>query len=108
MERFDLTKKSEAEKAIAFCKDFGMIAFPHLAIPYKIAKWIFDSDSAKKQGEIAKKLIEAGKQNGVDEMEITLDNTEGIHFDAPIDENCKIDTVIGSDEKVVIKVKYKK
>lgn len=107
MERFDLTKKSEAEKAIAFCKDFGMIAFPHLAIPYKIAKWIFDSDSAKKQGEIAKKLIEAGKQNGVDEMEITLDNKEGLHLDVPIDENCKIDTVIGSDEKVVIKVKYK-
>lgn len=107
MERFDLTKKSEAENAIAFCKDFGMIAFPHLAIPYKIAKWIFDSDSAKKQEEIAKKLIEAGKQNGVDEMEITLDNTKEFHFDAPIDEKCKIDTVIGSDEKVVIKVKYK-
>lgn len=102
-----MTKKSEAEKALAFCKDFGMIAFPHLAIPYKIAKWIFDSDSAKKQGEIAKKLIEAGKQNGVDEMEIKLDNTKGFHFDAPIDENCKIDTVIGADEKVTIKVKYK-
>lgn len=107
MERFDLTKKSEAEKAIAFCKYFGMTAFPHLAIPYKIAKWIFDSDSAKKQGEIAKKLIEAGKETDVDEMEIILDNTKGFHFDAPIDEKCKIDTVIGSDEKVVIKVKYK-
>lgn len=60
-----------------------------------------------KQGEIAKKLIEAGKETDVDEMEIILDNTKGFHFDAPIDEKCKIDTVIGSDEKVVIKVKYK-
>lgn len=40
-------------------------------------------------------------------MEIILDNTKGFHFDAPIDEKCKIDTVIGSDEKVTIKVKYK-
>ena len=106
MERFDLTKRSEAEKAIAFCKEFGT-TIPQFAIPYKIVKWIFDSDSAKKQGEIVKKLIEAGKANGVDEMEIKLDNKKGLHIDAPIDENCKIDTVIGSDEKVVIKVKYK-
>lgn len=54
-----------------------------------------------------KKLIEAGKANGVDEMEIKLDNKKGLHIDAPIDEKCKIDTVIGSDEKVTIKVKYK-
>lgn len=106
MERFDLTKKSEVEKAIDFCKDL-CVPIPQFAIPYKIAKWIFDSDSAKKQGEIVKKLIEAGKANGVDEMEIKLDNKKGLHIDAPIDENCKIDTVIGSDEKVTIKVKYK-
>lgn len=106
MEKFDLTKTSEAEKVIDFCKDL-CVPIPQFAIPYKIAKWIFDSDSAKKQGEIVKKLIEAGKANGVDEMEIKLDNKKGLHIDAPIDEKCKIDTVIGSDEKVTIKVKYK-
>ena len=40
-------------------------------------------------------------------MEITLDNKKGLHFDAPIDEGIKIGTVLGSDEKVRIRVKYK-
>lgn len=61
MERFDLTKKSEAEKAIDFCKDL-CVPIPQFAIPYKIAKWIFDSDSAKKQGEIVKNSLRQEKQ----------------------------------------------
>ena len=40
-------------------------------------------------------------------MEITLDNKKGLHFNAPIDESIKIETVLGSDEKVRIRVKYK-
>lgn len=40
-------------------------------------------------------------------MEITLDNKKGLHFDVPIDEGIKINTVLGPDEKVRIRVKYK-
>lgn len=40
-------------------------------------------------------------------MEITLDNKKGLHFDASIDEGIKIDTVLGADGKVRIRVKCK-
>ena len=74
---------------------------------FRFGKMIFDSDSVKKQGKTVEDLIKVGKEKGVDEMEIILDNKKGFHFDAPIDEGIKIDTVLGSDEKVRIRVKYK-
>lgn len=106
MEKHDLTKKSGYDKAIALLNVCSK-TFPMLTVYYKVAKWIFDSNSAEKQGKIAEDLIKVGKERGVDEMEITLDNKNGFHFDAPIDEGIKIDTVLGSDEKVRIRVKYK-
>ena len=106
MEKYDLTKKSGYDKAIALLNVYSMTFFPMLTV-YKVAKWIFDSNSAEKQGKIAEDLIKVGKERGVDEMEITLDNKKGLPFDAPIDEGIKIDTVLGSDEKVRIRVKYK-
>ena len=106
MEKYDLTKKSGYDKAIALLNVCSK-TFPMLTVYDKVAKWIFDSNSAEKQGKIAEDLIKVGKERGVDEMEITLDNKKGFHFDAPIDEGIKIDTVLGSDEKVRIRVKYK-
>ena len=102
MEKYDLTKKSGYDKAIALLN-----VCSKTSVYYKVAKWIFDSNSAEKQGKIAEDLIIVGKERGVDEMEITLDNKKGLHFNAPIDESVKIETVLGSDEKVRIRVKYK-
>ena len=101
METFDLTTKDGMEIAKKYFEltPVGML--------FKIGKMIFDSDSVKKQGKTVEDLIKAGKERGVDEMEIILDNKKGFHFDAPIDEGIKIDTVLGSDEKVRIRVKYK-
>lgn len=40
-------------------------------------------------------------------MEIILDNKKGFHFNAPIDKDTTIETTLGSDEKIKIRVKYK-
>ena len=103
METFDLTTKDGMEIA----KKYVLSYFGLTGMLYKLGKIIFDSDRVKKQGKTVEDLIKVGKEKGVDEMEITLDNKNGFHFDAPIDEGIKIDTVLGSDEKVRIRVKYK-
>ena len=40
-------------------------------------------------------------------MEVIVKNTRGLKFNVPIDENLKINTLSGADEKMHIKVKYK-
>lgn len=105
MEIFDLTTKDGMEIAKKYVLNYFELT--PVGMLYKIGKMIFDSDSVKKQGKTVEGLIKAGKEKGVDEMEIILDNKKGFHFDAPIDEGIKIDTVLGSDEKVRIRVKYK-
>lgn len=67
METFDLTTKDGMEIAKKYFEltPVGML--------FKIGKMIFDSDSVKKQGKTVEDLIKAGKERGVDEMEIILD-----------------------------------
>ena len=74
METFDLTTKDGMEIAKKYFEltPVGML--------FKIGKMIFDSDSVKKQGKTVEDLIKAGKEKGVDEMEIILDNKKGFHF----------------------------
>ena len=40
-------------------------------------------------------------------MEITVKNSRGFKLNMPIDEKLKIDALIGADEKMHIKIKYK-
>ena len=105
MEIFDLTTKDGMEIAKKYVLSYFELT--PVGMLYKLGKIIFDSDRVKTQGKAAEDLIKVGKEKGVDEMEIILDNKKGFHFDAPIDEGIKIDTVLGSDEKVRIRVKYK-
>lgn len=43
----------------------------------------------------------------LDEMEISIDNKKGFHFEAPAEDGVKIDTMVGSDEKLKFRVKNK-
>lgn len=80
---------------------------PIVSIGKYIFEKLFSKDTIKAQQEAAESLIKKGKENGVDEMEITVDNTRGFKLNVPMDDDVKIDTVVGADEKMVIKVKYK-
>lgn len=98
--KYDLTKK---DVLWAVLGDWDSII--------KVGKSLIDSffnntESISKQQEAAEALIKRGKEEGVDEMEITLDNHKGFKLNVPI-EGVKIDTLIGSNDKMTLKVKYK-
>lgn len=78
--------------------------FANLAV--KVVEKILSSDSSKEQARIAEKLIKQGKENNVDEMEITLRNAKGIDLKIPTD-GVDVTMTVGANEMTTLKVKYK-
>lgn len=107
--KFDLTTSSGFEGAIGFLKnnyvDLLLLGNPLLLVGKKIIERFVSTP--KQQTECAKKLIEAGRREGADEMEITLDRKAGFHVNVP-EEVGKCEVHLGSDEKIHLKVKYKR
>ncbi len=87
--------------------DLVMAMFPTLGFTGFVFKKILDifNTDTSKQAKAAEELIKAGKENGVDEMEIKLKQFAGGKLNIPEDFN--IDVQIGKSEETVIKVKYK-
>ena len=101
MKTYDLTSKKGVLDAIATYQLFGFN--PILGL----AKLALDKlSSSKDQGKIAEELIRKGKENGVKEMEITIDNNKWFGLSVPI-EGVNIKAKAGSDEKTHLKVTYK-
>ena len=99
---YDLTNRKELSSVIlAYLSNVPVIKGVE-----DVIKYFFGNDTIKAQQEAAEKLIEKGKENGVDEMEFTVDNTRGFKLNVPMDD-VKIDTFVGADEKMHIKVKFK-
>lgn len=101
MEKYDLTNPK------TLLQLSSLMGGPIIPLAFKLLDKIFGSEATKEQGRVAAELIRHGKENGVDEMEITVNNTKGFKLNVPLDDGIKVDTVIGSDEKMTIKVKYK-
>lgn len=97
---FDLTTEQGLKNSFSFLASSPIL---YLGV---VLKSIFDSKRTESQAEVAEHLIKKGKEDGVDEMEIIMDNSRGINFKAPI-EGIEIGAKVGSDEKMHIKVKYK-
>ena len=98
MEKFDLTTKTGKIKAFTQMSLFSfnpLLGLATLALDKLV--------SSKDQGEIAKELIRKGKEDGVKEMEITLNNDKGFDFGVPV-EGIDIKAKAGSNEKIHIKV----
>lgn len=107
MKKIDLTTKKGLLDASRF---MGIESAPLLLageLIQKLVKSIFDSDSVKKQGEVLDKLIEKGKKSGVKEMVIKIKNKKGFNFDMPTKDGVTINTLLGSDETMNIRVTYK-
>ena len=64
-------------------------------------------DKIEAQEDMVSTLIKQGKENGVDNMEITVDNTVGLSFDGSQIDGCPIKATLGSNDKMMIKVQYK-
>ena len=115
MEKYDLTNKKEL---VNVTKDLMSGSFapiiganPLVPVIMKFGSMILDkvfsTETLKLQKDTAEQLIKRGKENGVDRMEIIVKNTRGFKLNMPVDENIKINTMIGADEKMHINVKYK-
>jgi len=108
MEKFDLTTESGFKNVANFLGDNLLLIFnPKLGI----AKYIIDKitdlrKSFNVQRDAAIELIKKGKEQGVDDMEIVMDNKRGFKLNVPM-EDVKIDALVGADDKMHIKVKYK-
>ena len=64
-------------------------------------------DKIQAQKDMVSTLIKQGKENGVDNMEITVDNTVGLSFNGSQIDGCPIKATLGSNDKMMIKVQYK-
>lgn len=58
------------------------------------------------QSAAAASVIRAGKESGVDEMEIVMSHEAGLNFKAPI-EGVNISMKAGAEGTITMKVKYK-
>lgn len=101
IQKFDLT----TEKGLKYAM---LVLAPTIPLFYKLAKLLLSErkETQLRQAKMAADLIKQGKESGVDEMEITMNNIKGLKINVPIDE-MKIDTVIGADDTITMKVKYK-
>lgn len=102
MNQFDLTTKD----GLLAAKELIVSINPMANFLIKTIEKIISSDSSKEQAKIAEELIKRGKENNVDEMEITLKNTKGLDMKIPTD-GVEITTMIGANETTTLKVKYK-
>ena len=96
--KFDLTTKKGLDSALECLAAISPVAL--------CLNKIFNSEATKDQGKVVEDLIRKGKEQGVTEMEITLDNKKGINFSCPI-EGAEIKTMVGNAETTTIKVKFK-
>ena len=116
MASFDLTTQNGFNTA----KDFllsnksgilGFIQNPATALIKMALEKGYDlltqKDKIEAQKDMVSTLIKQGKENGVDNMEITVDNTVGLSFDGSQIDGCPIKATLGSNDKMTIKVQYK-
>ena len=102
---FDLTTKEGQKEASQYLVP-GLLGI--ISPPLGIVAWLISKNekSTIKQIELVEKLIKTGKENDVDNLEITVDKKVGLSLGANI-EGGTINTTLGSDDKMTLKVKYK-
>ena len=83
---YDLTDKKTLSNTIEI-----LTANPVFAVGMELINKLFSTDTIKAQQATAENVV---------------DNTRGFKLNLPIDKDIKIDTIIGADEKMHIKVKY--
>lgn len=108
MKKFDLTTQKGIESVKQFVSDNPLFVLnPAIGLGKYVIDKIFDSSKTyEAEREAAAELIKKGKEQGVEEMEITMHNVRGGKFNIPV-EDAKIDVSVGTDEKLHVKVKYK-
>ena len=81
-----------------------------MPIPYLLTELYERMASSQQEGlkiqkRMAEDIIRCGRENGIDEMEIKINNRKGLKLNIP--EDVKLETMIGTDDSMTLKVKYK-
>lgn len=100
MKKFDLT----TEEGLKILRSY--LPVPYLVFKFGKAILSRNSECVQRQKEMVEALIEKGRRDGVDEMEITVDNSTGVKINIPTDK-CQVDTLVGAHDKVILRIKYK-
>ncbi len=108
MNKYDLTTQSGLQLAKGAIMNGFMNYNPLIGLAYKAIIKLIDSgkDSIEVQRKTAEALIKQGKDSGADEIEVKLKTTNGFKLKVPL-EDIDIDTMLGNDNEMTIKVKYK-
>ena len=102
---FDLTTKKGQKEASQY---LGLGLLGIISPPLGIVAWLISKKekSAIRQIELAERLVKTGEEKGVANLELTVDTKVGLGLGANI-EGATINTTLGSDDKMTLKVKYK-
>ena len=81
---------------------------------WKTSKYLFDSVKSltsvdkeiEEQQEAARRIIQAGKENDVDELEITMSEKAGLSLVSSV-EGFPVELIAGKSGNMILKVKYK-
>ncbi len=108
-QKFDLTTEEGRKTALTITQ----ILFP---VPYLIGKVLFDGISSLTSGanekEIAEQrkaaidIIRAGKENGADEIEITMSQKAGVGLASDVD-GVPIEFIVGASGTMKLNIKHK-
>lgn len=102
MKRFDLTTKEGINEVFS--------SFICINPMFALGKYFIDKifiESEDKQRELTEKIIIEGKKQGVDELEIKVKNFRGASLNLPLEDSAKIESQVGNNNEMIIKVKYK-
>jgi len=103
---FNLTTVDGRKQALESFDKYGWIYAPGSWLAKKAWDWISSPDTIEEQRKTAIELIKAGRDNDVDEMKITVDQTAGIDIGTKI-EDIPVKAMIGKSGKMTLEVKYK-
>jgi len=109
--KFDVTTEEKRRRTTQLILEYGLF-FPPLLIVRALWDGVssFVTDSNERELEAQRKaaidIIRAGKENGVDELEITMSEKAGIGLGSSID-GTPIEFIFGASGSMKLKVKYK-
>jgi hypothetical protein len=106
---FDVTTKEGRENALVITK----LLFP---LQFWLGKALFEGISSLTSGanekeiaeqrKVAINIIRAGKENGADEIEITMSQKAGVGLASDVD-GVPIEFIVGASGTMKLKIKYK-
>ncbi|MFM6896051.1 MAG: hypothetical protein ACKPKF_01670 [Microcystis panniformis] len=110
---FDITTPEKRLKALTFLAQNSWLGMVPFALPVALVLdgiSLLTSGANEKeiaeQRKVAIDIIRAGKENGVDEIEITMSQKAGVGLSSDVD-GVPIEFIVGASGTMKLKVKYK-